>query len=122
KIDLAADAARGTDSPTTDARTEEFQVSAERGDGVEALVAALGGFAGRYFGGTESALIARSRHRSLLEQARDSLSRALASRSLGEEIVAEELRTAAHSLGRLTGRIDVEAILDKIFRDFCIGK
>ena len=39
-----------------------------------------------------------------------------------EELVAEELRAAATVLGRLTGRIDVEDILDVIFRDFCIGK
>ena len=85
-------------------------------------MAALANFASRYFGGTESALITRARHRALLEQAQDALTRALDSRSLGEEIVAEELRTAVHSLGRLTGRVDVEDILDKIFRDFCIGK
>jgi tRNA modification GTPase len=41
---------------------------------------------------------------------------------LGEEIVAEELRTAAQALGRLTGRVDVEDILGKIFKDFCVGK
>jgi len=40
----------------------------------------------------------------------------------GEELVAEELRTAAHSLGKLLGRVDVEDILDAIFREFCIGK
>ena len=40
----------------------------------------------------------------------------------GEELVAEDLRAAAHSLGRLLGRVDVEDILDKIFREFCIGK
>ena len=39
-----------------------------------------------------------------------------------EDIVAEELRLAAAALGRLTGRVDVEDILDVIFRDFCIGK
>ena len=39
-----------------------------------------------------------------------------------EEIIAEELRLAAQALGRLTGRVDVEDILDVIFRDFCIGK
>ena len=39
-----------------------------------------------------------------------------------EEVLAEELRTAAHALARLTGRVDVEDILDVIFRDFCIGK
>ena len=40
----------------------------------------------------------------------------------GEELAAEELRTAAHSLGRLIGRVDVEDILDTIFREFCVGK
>ena len=39
-----------------------------------------------------------------------------------EELIAEELRAAATALGRLTGRVDVEDILDVIFRDFCIGK
>ena len=40
----------------------------------------------------------------------------------GEELIAEDLRAAATTLGRLTGRVDVEDILDVIFRDFCIGK
>jgi len=40
----------------------------------------------------------------------------------GEEFAAEELRAAALSLGRLLGRVDVEDILDSIFKDFCIGK
>jgi tRNA modification GTPase len=37
-------------------------------------------------------------------------------------MVAEDLRLAARELGRITGRVDVEEILDVIFRDFCIGK
>ena len=40
----------------------------------------------------------------------------------GEELAAEELRIAAHSLGRLFGRVDVEDVLDVIFREFCVGK
>jgi tRNA modification GTPase len=39
-----------------------------------------------------------------------------------EDLLAEELRIAARALGRLTGRVDVEDILEVIFRDFCIGK
>jgi tRNA modification GTPase len=39
-----------------------------------------------------------------------------------EDLLAEELRIASRALGRLTGRVDVEDILDVIFRDFCIGK
>jgi tRNA modification GTPase len=38
------------------------------------------------------------------------------------ELVAEDLRLAARALGRITGRVDVEDLLDVIFTDFCIGK
>ena len=44
------------------------------------------------------------------------------SESGAEELIAEDLRNAATTLGRLVGRVDVEDILDVIFRDFCIGK
>jgi tRNA modification GTPase len=40
----------------------------------------------------------------------------------GSEIVAEEIRLAMRELGRITGRVDVEDLLDVVFRDFCIGK
>ena len=51
------------------------------------------------------------------------LDRAVAEGASGRlDIVAEELRLAVQTLGRLTGRVDVEDILDVIFRDFCIGK
>ncbi len=99
-----------------------FAISAETGQGVDALTTALGIFAAEYFGTGESALVSRARHRALLQDAADALGRAAQSVPLGEEIVAEELRTAAQALGRLTGRVDVEDILDKIFKDFCIGK
>ena len=38
------------------------------------------------------------------------------------ELRAEDMRLAARALGRITGRVDVEDVLDVIFRDFCIGK
>jgi tRNA modification GTPase len=38
------------------------------------------------------------------------------------ELLAEDLRLAATALARLTGRIDVEDVLDRLFADFCIGK
>ena len=50
----------------------------------------------------------------------DSLSRALAAPL--PELMAEDVRLAVRALGRITGRIDVEDLLDMIFRDFCIGK
>ena len=59
------------------------------------------------------------------EQTVAALDRALAetaSHSPREELIAEELRGASSALGRLTSRVDVEDVLDKIFREFCIGK
>jgi tRNA modification GTPase len=99
-----------------------FWVSAAEGQGIDALTAALGAFAARCFGEGESAVIGRTRHRGLLQQASEALARALNATELGEEIVAEELRSAVHSLGRVTGRVNVEDILAKIFAEFCIGK
>jgi tRNA modification GTPase len=100
-----------------------FKVSALTGLGADVLERALSQFAKDYFAQTESALITRARHRSALEETIAALDRALnPANAQREELIAEELRAAATTLGRLTGRVDVEDILDVIFRDFCIGK
>jgi tRNA modification GTPase len=101
----------------------QFNVSAETGAGIPGLLSALEGHASGFLAGAESALITRARHRRALEDAVAALSRA-AGRPVAEreDLLAEELRLAAQALGRLTGRVDVEDILDVIFRDFCIGK
>ena len=92
------------------------------GAGMDALISGLAAYAGEYFSATESSIVTRTRHRQALEQAVAALDRALAHSAASEELIAEELRSAATTLGRLTGRVDVEDILDVIFRDFCIGK
>lgn len=99
----------------------EFDISAKTGEGFEALLDALGGHAKKLLAGAESALVTRERHRRALQDALGALRRApdLANR---EDLLAEELRLAARALGRLTGRVDVDDVLDVIFRDFCIGK
>jgi tRNA modification GTPase len=99
-----------------------FAVSASRGDGIGELISALVGFAQEFFGATESGMIGRIRQRELLQQTAASLERSVAVIGEGEELAAEDLRAAAYSLGRLLGRVDVEDILDVIFREFCIGK
>ncbi len=101
----------------------EFNLSATTGEGFEPLLAALARHAEGFLAGAEPALVTRERHRRALEDALAALQRALAPRLAGhEDLLAEELRIAARALGRLTGRVDVEDILDVIFRDFCIGK
>jgi len=102
--------------------TPVFRISARRGDGIAELIAAIVRFAQDYFGAGETALITRERQRALLRETSDSLRRSLDVVALGDELIAEELRRAAMSLGRLLGRVDVEDILDVIFREFCIGK
>ncbi|MDP3690054.1 tRNA uridine-5-carboxymethylaminomethyl(34) synthesis GTPase MnmE [Bradyrhizobium sp.] len=100
----------------------EYRISASRGDGVPELVSALVGFAHDYFGSDDGGLIGRARQRKLLQETVTSLQRSIDVVGAGEELAAEDLRAAAHSLGRLLGRVDVEDILDVIFREFCIGK
>jgi tRNA modification GTPase len=118
KIDLEA-----ASRPLADASGQGiFQISASRGDGVPELIAALVGFAQNYFGASEGGLIGRTRQRKLLQETAASLQRCAQVVGQGEELAAEELRMAAHSLGRLLGRVDVEDILDVIFREFCVGK
>jgi tRNA modification GTPase len=70
----------------------------------------------------ESATLIRARHKQVTASCVENLMRASALSADQLELMAEALRAAAYDLGRLTGRIDVEEILDAIFRDFCIGK
>jgi tRNA modification GTPase len=65
-------------------------------------------------------VLTRARHREALETALAALQRSLTAGL--PELRAEDLRLAWRSLGRITGRVDVEDLLDVIFRDFCLGK
>jgi tRNA modification GTPase len=124
KIDLAVEKlCISCESRSGNGSLIAFSISATTGAGTEALLTALSAYARDYFSATESPLVTRARHRRALEETVAALDRALAEGgSAREELIAEELRSAATTLGRLTGRVDVEDILDVIFRDFCIGK
>jgi len=100
-----------------------FLISARTGEGMNEIMNQLSLFAREFFPAGESALISRERQRKALEECKDALDRALNEEvNAREDLLAEELRLAARALGRLTGRVDVEDVLDVIFRDFCIGK
>jgi tRNA modification GTPase len=94
-------------------------VSALTGQGVDDLLSALGDRVAESYR-IEPPLLTRARHRQALEEAAASLRRALGTPL--PELRAEDLRLALRSLGRITGTVDVEDLLDVIFRDFCIGK
>ncbi|MCF8475627.1 MAG: tRNA uridine-5-carboxymethylaminomethyl(34) synthesis GTPase MnmE [Pseudolabrys sp.] len=100
-----------------------FDISATSGKGFDQLEESLRRHAAAYLVGGDQSLVSRARHREMLAQTLAALERALGADLAGhEDLLAEELRTAAAALGRLTGRVDVEDVLDVIFGDFCIGK
>jgi tRNA modification GTPase len=100
-----------------------FSISATTGEGMNELMNYISQYSQSFFSAGESALITRERHRKALEETAGALNRACGEGIAGrEDVIAEELRLASRALGRLTGRVDVEDILDVIFRDFCIGK
>jgi tRNA modification GTPase len=73
----------------------------------------------------EAALLTRARHRQHVQAALEALERfeVLSQQGfMSVDLAAEELRLCASELGRLTGAVDVEDVLDKLFSDFCIGK
>ncbi|MFZ0373588.1 MAG: tRNA uridine-5-carboxymethylaminomethyl(34) synthesis GTPase MnmE [Xanthobacteraceae bacterium] len=122
KVDLTIP---GSAAPTNNEVEFSCYVSAATGAGMEELVERLADFAKDYFSTVEAGIVTRARHRHLFEETVAAIDRALAEAAKAgehEELIAEELRSAATALGRLTGRVDVEDILDVIFRDFCIGK
>lgn len=97
-------------------------VSSFTGAGVTELEALLAVRVAAALGSEEVPALTRARHRRLVEEARRALLRALPGLYGAPELAAEDVRAAAAALGRLTGRIDVEDLLDEIFASFCIGK
>ena len=124
KTDRTVDEVWTNSESSSNSSRKLFSVSALAGGGMDDLVAALAAHARDCFAQTESVVVTRARHRRALEETMAALDRALDEGGAAgrEEVIAEELRAAAVTLGRLTGRVDVEDILDVIFRDFCVGK
>jgi len=98
------------------------RLSVQNGSGMSDFLARLGHTLKDLMGKTASSApaLTRHRHRLALEDCRDALNRARDAKM--PELLAEDLRLAGRALGRITGRVDVEDILDIIFHDFCIGK
>jgi len=96
------------------------KISVTKGAGMTTLETRLGAEIARRFGGESAPLITRARHRQALEAVCAALDRY--PRAGAPELAAEELRQAVRALGRITGRVGVEDLLDVVFREFCIGK
>jgi tRNA modification GTPase len=99
-------------------------VSAANGAGLTALRAEVNTRVVQALSGGEFPAATRARHRQDLVAARGHLARATEALSepVEVELAAEDVRLAARSLARVTGRVDPEDVLDRVFAMFCIGK
>ena len=115
KIDL-----RPISEPVTVHGKPAHMLSLATGEGFQEARQAMVGRVRELSESGAAPVLTRARHRAALESAVDALARA--GQAGAAELVAEDLRLAARALGRITGRVTVDDILDVIFRDFCIGK
>jgi tRNA modification GTPase len=125
KCDLIAEAASNSAPDTQD----ELPLSAKTGAGAETLMTRLAALVHEKAGLGDGVLVTRLRHADILREVVGHLTAAQNATGGGEgeasgalELAAEDLRLAQRALGRLTGAVDVEQLLDIVFADFCIGK
>lgn len=119
KDDLAAGADAAAAASAVGA---QVTVSVRAEGGLDPLTAWLDAHVAKALGGADFPAVTRLRHRRLLEEAAAHLDRGLAMLGGDAELAAEDVRLAARALERLSGRIDPEAVLDRVFSTFCIGK
>ncbi len=101
---------------------EGMLVSAKTGEGLQLLIKELSQRAKASLEQVNhTPVLTRARHRRALEEAASSLAKAIKVFAQSE-LAAEELRHALRSIGRITGRVDLDELLNAVFRDFCIGK
>jgi len=115
KIDLAA-------NDTPDAASTELAVSSKTGFGIDALLGKIANRLSKLDSEGGSGLPTRSRHVLLLDRCLSDLRKSLREDELPIEVRSELLRSAATHIGRITGAVDVEDLLDVIFSEFCVGK
>jgi tRNA modification GTPase len=113
KCDLAA-------PPGLIAGRAPVATSTRAGTGLQDLRDRLAALAEQRAGLTDAPLLTRARHRAALTEAVERLAEATVAPL--PELAAEAYRGAVQALGRLTGRVGVEDVLDRVFGDFCIGK
>ncbi len=99
---------------------EGISVSSKTEKGLDVLLETIARRLDALIGRTHNPTLTRARHRTAIEQATAALTRS-AQANL-PELAAEDIRLAVRHLGGITGKVDVEDLLDLIFRDFCIGK
>ena len=106
-----------------DGTVKTRSISVKTGQGVRELLDDLGTEVAQRYALQAAPGITRQRHRDALEECLVCLQRFFsATNDSAPELAAEDVRLSARALGMITGRVDVESLLDIVFRDFCIGK
>ncbi|MDO3435921.1 tRNA uridine-5-carboxymethylaminomethyl(34) synthesis GTPase MnmE [Rhizobium sp. CBN3] len=100
----------------------DLEISTLTGDGLSELRQLIGRVVAERFSGLSLAIPSRQRHKDSLTKCLAALDAAISEIDADLELRTEQLRLAAEYLGRITGRVDVEQLLDVIFSEFCIGK
>ncbi|MBY4631718.1 tRNA uridine-5-carboxymethylaminomethyl(34) synthesis GTPase MnmE [Rhizobium croatiense] len=100
----------------------DLRISTATGEGLPELRALIGRVVRERFNGLSMAIPSRQRHKDSLAKCLAALDAAISQSESNLELRTEQLRLAAEYLGRITGRVDVEQLLDVIFSEFCIGK
>ena len=96
--------------------------SLKTGEGLDTLRAALRSIILDRSALSQHAIVVRDRHVFAVRKTIRKLNDIISNRDIAIEIMAEELRDACRIMSSITGRIDVEDLLGKIFSEFCIGK
>lgn len=104
------------------AQRYDLCISTMTGAGLIELQQMLGNELKKRMGKGNDTLPGRLRHTDNLRKVHHFLERAITATKSGLDLRAEDLRLAGNALGRITGRVDVENLLDVIFSEFCIGK
>lgn len=111
-----------SDLPRQSTRAYDLLISNTHGTGLDALRALIVERLKTKVHPQSMAIPSRARHKETLAQALSALRTSLHYSHRGLDLRAEDLRVASDALGRVTGRVDVENLLDVIFGEFCIGK
>ena len=99
-----------------------LKISVLTGEGLKTFQSALGAAVqARYSPGREAGLT-RARHKDCVRRAKDALDRAAPALGIAPELAGDDLRAALHALRELAGETDIEAVFDRIFSRFCVGK
>jgi tRNA modification GTPase len=101
---------------------DAIAISAQTGIGVDRLVSEIAAFANEHFAGAANLTLGTERQRAAVSEIVAALDHILQNPASPAEMVAEDLRFAAHALSRITGRIEVEQVLGEIFSRLCVGK